>query len=577
MPPYGLPKLSADPVLFLPLWLGTLRDYSGYGHTVIQTDPDILWETRGGLDTIRSIGFGGRLIISNDAGLEAVTSSTLFISGIIRDPLGTNVLFSKRDAGGVQFEFDMSSAGGGQFRLNDGIGVSTRNVSFDSLSSVAVTHQNSEKPLVYADGLLDGAMTAARTITANDSDIYILSFYNGALNAYSAYVSAIAWYPSALTAAEVAALHAWSQSLLTPRKQWPGAGLQYAGREKNLVADGDMEAPDTSAWTAAATVSLAKVPGTRTNGNGAQVMRSTWVSGSNGFFYQSVSTVGSYYRVRGWAKGDGIHPARVSRGTSVLWDSSGVTNWEYFDLTFVADTAAAPRFVTVANSAGYTDWDDIEVWTSPVTYEPTDGDPLYVDNIQTARVSLADETAGQLSNTGYTIQSGKWKVQEDTSTGERYIECISAGIISRRSNSAYGTWEVIVNKVSASSSCRLFLTSNVYTVFNTTYTLQVSATEQIRFLKRTNGGDSILFETVASYIAINTEYRFRITRSTAGVISVYIKGGVFSDWQLVDPTGGSGTNPTTDLTITDSVYAVYDCDTGDRLYRDRHYAGVITP
>jgi hypothetical protein len=57
------------------------------------------------------------------------------------------------------------------------------------------------------------------------------------------------------------------------------------------------------------------------------------------------------------------------------------------------------------------------------------GVPKYKDNIQTARVSVANEASGQLSNTGMTIETGTWKVSED-STG-RYYDCVGAGKLKR--------------------------------------------------------------------------------------------------------------------------------------------------
>ena len=67
------------------------------------------------------------------------------------------------------------------------------------------------------------------------------------------------------------------------------------------------------------------------------------------------------------------------------------------------------------------------------------------------------------------------------------------------------------------------------------------------------------------YIAINTWYRIRITRSTSGVFTVYILGGNFTNWTLVSTTGGSGTNPVTDNTYTTSSYFVMDLDANDRV------------
>ena len=73
------------------------------------------------------------------------------------------------------------------------------------------------------------------------------------------------------------------------------------------------------------------------------------------------------------------------------------------------------------------------------------------------------------------------------------------------------------------------------------------------------------------------QYDIRITRSATGVFTSYIKGGAFADWTLIDPTGGSGTNPVTDNTHTTSCCATIDMDAGDTFHKDEQYAGVLVP
>jgi len=95
-----------------------------------------------------------------------------------------------------------------------------------------------------------------------------------------------------------------------------------------------------------------------------------------------------------------------------------------------------------------------------------------------------------------------------------------------------------------------------------TYGLVFQTDETIRFAK--DGGS--LWSTAKSYVSNNTWYRIKITRSSIGVFTVYIKGGSFGDdYVLVDVTGGAGTNPGTDNTYTTSNYFVVDLDPGDEI------------
>ena len=88
-------------------------------------------------------------------------------------------------------------------------------------------------------------------------------------------------------------------------------------------------------------------------------------------------------------------------------------------------------------------------------------------------------------------------------------------------------------------------------------------------------GVANLFSTAASYVKINTRYRFKVTRNSftdefvvgaVGTFAVYIRGGDFgTDYVLVDVSGGTGSNPATDNTYTTSNYLVADLDTGDQI------------
>ena len=61
----------------------------------------------------------------------------------------------------------------------------------------------------------------------------------------------------------------------------------------------------------------------------------------------------------------------------------------------------------------------------------------------------------------------------------------------------------------------------------------------------------------------------------ADSFAVFIKGGDFGDiYNLVDTTGGSGTNPVVDATYTTSEYLVADLDAGDKITNLKFKNGV---
>ena len=59
------------------------------------------------------------------------------------------------------------------------------------------------------------------------------------------------------------------------------------------------------------------------------------------------------------------------------------------------------------------------------TLTGTAGDPMFLDNFQTARTTLVNETSGVLSNTSLTINTGTWALAEDAIG--KYILCVGNG------------------------------------------------------------------------------------------------------------------------------------------------------
>lgn len=435
MPPLGLPRLAtADPVLWLPLFLGTLRDYSGHGNH--GTASGGYWQASGGADGYFSNASGTKIEIADSPELQ-FTSFTAFWWGPHSRQIGATRFLSKRDAGGTQVEiFAATAASLGVF---DGAGVPTRAASVIGRDSFAVCLENGGTANLYLDGVLDGAFGGTNTITANDAPLNICGSFSAGQN-WANNVQGVILYPAVLTPAEIATLHDYSQSRITPRKQWPGGGLRY---------------PD---------------------------------------------------------RGD--------------------------------------------------------------PYTPATGDLMFLDNIQTARVSLvASETSGKLSNTPYQIESGGFRVAEDATTGERYIECVAAGIISRRNLEAYGTWEWDVLCPVGASFLAGFVAPSPDTSITPLYRFAHTVTGEVSVLRV---GIAYIMRSAAGFAVLGNRYRYRITRSAVGEFTTWIKGGAFVNWTLADASA-TGSNPGTQNTITTSVHFSLNCQAGDRLYLDRQFANVVSP
>ena len=135
------------------------------------------------------------------------------------------------------------------------------------------------------------------------------------------------------------------------------------------------------------------------------------------------------------------------------------------------------------------------------------------------------------------------------------------GIAYINQDKAYGTWEFDVNKGADGNIIYLpFISDRAGGGIDPLGYLIYINTDEAIWLRRTNAGSATsLFATANSYITINTDYRIKITRSLAGVFTMYIKGGAYGwdDWTTV----GTGT----DNTYTISNYLVADIESGDTV------------
>ena len=159
--------------------------------------------------------------------------------------------------------------------------------------------------------------------------------------------------------------------------------------------------------------------------------------------------------------------------------------------------------------------------------------------------------------------TGTYIVSESVD-GNKYLENTVAGTAAIQSKIAYGEWKFDIYKEAAGNAIQVFFMQGVNDDSTSQgYNIFITNLEAIRLQIK---GVSNLFTTANDYITIKTWYRIKVTNTEAGVKTTYIKGGAFGDnYVLVDPTGGTGTNPVTDNTYTTSKYFVTDLDAGDRI------------
>jgi hypothetical protein len=99
------------------------------------------------------------------------------------------------------------------------------------------------------------------------------------------------------------------------------------------------------------------------------------------------------------------------------------------------------------------------------------------------------------------------------------------------------------------------------------------ADNSIQLGESVNAAYSQLFNTAASYFANLTPYKIAVSRNYAGSITVYIKGGAYTEWTLVAVT--AGTNPITDTTTVTSKYFGVHMEVATKFRLLGIHAGVL--
>lgn len=121
---------------------------------------------------------------------------------------------------------------------------------------------------------------------------------------------------------------------------------------------------------------------------------------------------------------------------------------------------------------------------------------------------------------------------------------------------AYGTWEFDFIKGADAQDTPYFGTTCNNRVGYTTvglngYMFGNSVDERLRLYRITNGAAAVAFiNSVAGTVAVGTTYSCRIVRRVDGQFTMYLKGGAYPNWTLVNCEGTGSTNPATDNTYT---------------------------
>lgn len=363
----------------------------------------------------------------------------------------------------------------------------------------------------------------------------------------------------ALTATEMAQLTAELEN-----KKWTSKTKSRA-KAKNILVDGDMKALGTSAWSSGSSAILSKVIDT-TEGKG-RILRVTKNVTNYPYAYQNCLEVGKTYRMTGYVRGDGTGSVpKIYDNVTQIFSGKDSANWQRVDIVFTSGSTEV-KFRNPMIVGDYVDFANIqisEVGNDEVIYKTENG--IRADQ---KTYSTADTL---IDGTDLRIESGSWKIIDDIYNGEKVkaLQCVSSGTVSFSTSSilkqtpaeaAYGEWEFVASKAESSNLVFVFVAEALTgTVAQTlTYNFLHNTSEEIDLRQ----GGAAIIDGGATVYPKDTYYRVKITRTSAGVFTLYIN----------DTLIGSATN----TTYTLANYVRIDIDTGDKiiLSSERGTYGII--
>lgn len=624
---YELPVRRILPVFRLDPWARTLRDNAG------NTAPSIAgsglqwrkWVNQYGLQATST----GRLVAANSTALEAITDFSLFWCGNLDTTGLTRTILDKQDGGGIQLKVGYDFSGGDRIFLDDGSNVRTIAVSLNSITSACLTLTSGGTAQLYLNGALAGSLSGVSTITGDDADITLLNAYDGS-EPYQDGVDGLFLYGGVLTAAEVAILHSYSRERVSARIQASRLSFHRDNgvpkNDPNDAGSWDLgtitndEVADRSGRGNHGTVvggigtqhtSLGTGMYFQNNGNVNVNVAASDISPTSGYVEavfkaqdkatnQYIWSSSSNIRDRLFVGGNQLQYMRGNPAVTIT-EPVSVNQWIHavgvydsgdMELYLNGESVGTDTFLdgtqaTTASIGDFINGGSLRVDNAVVLYVRRGNAPLdaievkrrwlrvaqtttFYEDMTTALPTISDLSGQglQIPGTDYVIESGTWKIVEDGIN--KWIECVSSGLLCRPNFEVAGTWEWEWEKTSGSAQPYFsFAQDRAATDFQGLgYQFVVSSAEGL-FLRRTNAGSAtVIANTANGFVALNTRYKTRVTNSN-GDWRWWIKGGAYTDWTEL-PTGSDGTR-------TISALACYDFDAGDRVYLDYQYHGSFEP
>lgn len=521
---------------------GTLKDFSGNGNDGVLVNSANLQSGAVTMPFTASV-----LEIPSSTSLNSAQDEGCFVHyGEMLDVSATEVLYAKYSGGNGQIFF--VSGTGTSIVLQRGGDQSTLSATIDNTFYRAVNHDNGVVPTCYLDGEDAGSMVGTPgSAFSNSQDVEIGNLGGGFQS--EARHAGVMVFNRQLTDDEHRNLYGYLASA-----RWPSR-TQYTVKDcnPNELVDGDMEAADTSAWTAFNGQSdISKVNSDLGMGS-TRSLRVDYIGFAFPRASQTVLEIGAKYNIKGWAKSDGNSQPSVLINGAGIWTGVISTEWQYFDVDFEGLTRV--DLGMNGGAAGYTvEFDNVQVTKKLKTYPA-----LLWSTDWGTQITSSTQSSGFISNSPFKIESGLWAVEDEDIDGvlTKVIRCVSSGVFyvptsyfkQSPTEAAQGAWRFKFNKSGGSNL--------VVSVVATAPSGASADTLSYNFIHRTD--ETIDFREVATVLIdggatvypASTWHEAYITRSAVDEFELFVN----------DESLGTAT----DSTYTEATVLRFDIDSGDKI------------
>jgi len=412
---------------------------------------------------------------------------------------------------------------------------------------------------IYINGSLSNS-GAYSALSLTDAKIYLGSKSAGS-DAWKGNIQVITVYNTAISDEDIAKI---AEEELTS-KPYNIVDYKSNGNYRNFLPDGDCEEAGVGRWEARNSATITKVTG----GVAGQALRVAYNGSNSPGAMQAVFQVGKTYRLRGYAKGDGVFDPKIytGAGAAIKTNFGTITDWTYFDIIWTADNTKA-AWSSSATSAGYAEWDELEIFECEL-----DGTPKYTEAYiadgkgwnETIAPIAAD---GYVTNTGWYRELGNIDVNAYDGFNKDFTCNAGPMALVLPSYQAYGTWEFDFYKGAEGNSSRVGFIAEIPGDYATAgqngYYFTLTSVESVRLILSTNGSASILSESSTGYLSNNTWYKIKITRDRSNKFTMYYSTDDGKNYTLIDASV-TGSNPVTNSVHTECKMVSTYMATSDKL------------